>query len=59
MSLLNSLKNQTSDLQKVNGWLDRIGETDKSCRDEVINQCRTDKKAMDYYLSRYAENEVK
>lgn len=55
MSLLNNLKSQTSDLQKVNSWLDRIGETDKACRDEVLDQCKTDKEAMNYYLSRCAE----
>jgi len=55
MSLLNELKNQTNDLKKVNEWLDRIGEYDKACRDEVINSCRDDKEAMNYYLSRWAE----
>lgn len=55
MSLLNELKNQTNDLKKVNEWLDRIGEDDKACRDEVINSCRDDKEAMNYYLSRWAE----
>lgn len=55
MSLLNNLKSQTEGIKKVNEWLDRIGETDQACRDEVIDQCRNDKEAMDYYLSRYAE----
>lgn len=54
MAAIDRLKS-LSDLQKVNEWLDRIGETDQECRNEVIDQCRNDKEAMDYYLSRYAE----
>ena len=51
----NELKARSEDLKKVNLWLDRIGETDQACRDEVINSCRDDKEAMNYYLSRYNE----
>lgn len=51
----NELKSMSSNLTKVNEWLDRIGETDQACRNEVIDQCKSDKEAMIYYLSRFNE----
>lgn len=28
-----------TDRDKVNAWLDSIGETDKACRDEILDAC--------------------
>lgn len=51
----NELKNMSANLTNVNEWLDRIGEKDHECRKEVIDQCKNDKEAMIYYLSRFNE----
>jgi len=45
--------NTMTDREKVNAWLDYIGETDKACRDEVLFLCSTDKEARAYYVGRY------
>lgn len=52
---LKDLKGISSDRAKVNAWLDFIGETDESCRKEVLEQCSKDKEARAYYLEQYRE----
>ncbi len=54
MSAIERLKKQ-SDRQKVNLWLDSIGETDPECRREVLDHCAKDPDARAYYVSRYEE----
>lgn len=44
-----------TDREKVNLWLDSIGETDEECRKEVLTQCATDKEARMYYVQRHNE----
>ena len=53
MSKLNQLKTRDTDKSKINAWLDKIGETDQACRDEVIELCKNNTEARAYYVSRY------
>lgn len=41
-----------TDRQKVEAWLDTIGEFDPACRDEVMRECAADKEARIYYVGR-------
>jgi len=47
---LADLKNEKSDRQLINDWLDKIHETDPACRQEVLDACANDKSARTYYL---------
>ena len=47
---LADLKNRDTDRKKVNDWLDRIGETDPKCREEVLQACAKDLDARKYYV---------
>lgn len=53
---LKELKSQNTDRDKVNAWLDHIGEHDKDCRSEVLAQCKEDARARAYYAQRYNED---
>lgn len=55
---LTELKNSVSDRQKVEAWLDHIGEHDKATRDEVFENCAKDKEAKAYFLRRYQQEVV-
>ena len=55
MITLSGLKTGLSDREKVLEWLKRIGETDTSCINEVIEQCSKSSDAMKYYVGRYNE----
>jgi hypothetical protein len=55
MTKLANLKNGGTDREKINLWLDSVGEFDKETRGEVLEQCKNDKDARNYYLSRYEE----
>jgi len=44
-----------SDLDKVNTWLDFIGEDDEQCRREVLETCR-DPEGLEYFLMRYRQD---
>lgn len=50
---LEALKNESTDRQKVNAWLDHTGEFDDKCRNEVLEQCVKDIEARKYYVNRY------
>lgn len=39
--------------QKIEQWLDSIGETDPVIRSETIERCRTDLAVRAYFLARY------
>ena len=41
-----------TDRQKINNWLDSIGEFDPACREEVMDACAKDKEVRAYYVSR-------
>lgn len=45
----------TDRVAKVNAWLDKIGEHDEACRQEVLEQCKDDPEARQYYLQRSEE----
>ncbi len=47
---LADLKNEKSDRQLINDWLEKINETDPACRQEVLDACANDKSARAYYL---------
>jgi len=47
---LADLKNEKSDRQLINDWLDKIHETYPACRQEVLDACANDKSARTYYL---------
>lgn len=38
-----------TDREMIMAWLERIGETDKSCIDTVIRQCTESREAREYY----------
>lgn len=46
------LLTELADLEKVNAWLDHIGEDDPQCRAEVLENCK-DTDGRDYFLQRY------
>ena len=46
-----------SDRQRVERWLNSIGETDQACRDEVLEQCKADLAARAYYVAMYEQLE--
>lgn len=52
---LSELKKQSAkrqaDFEKVEKWLDAIGEKDPDCREAVMEQCRNDTDALAYYVS--------
>lgn len=50
---LAELKNGMGDRAKVEIWLDKIGETDKVCRNEVLEICSNDREARAYFMLRY------
>lgn len=56
--MLSDIKKHASDRHAINDWLDRIGENDMVCRDEVLEQCTNDKEARAYYVSRARETET-
>jgi hypothetical protein len=56
MSKLNQLKNNDSDRMKVLAWLAHIKETDQRCIDEVIEQCKGDPWARQYFVKRHDED---
>lgn len=45
----------TGDLPAIRAWLDYIGEHDPETIDVVLNQCRTDPDALDYFRRRAGE----
>lgn len=45
-----------TDREKVKFWLDHIGENDPACRDEVLDNCKANKEARAYYVSRFNED---
>ena len=53
MSKLADLKNQDTDREKINAWLDLIGETDSTCRAEVLKICAANPEARRYYVKRH------
>lgn len=55
MSKLAQLKSKDADFDKINAWLNKIGEQDQSCRDELINQCKKDIEAREFYVKKYME----
>ena len=55
MKLENTREAKISDRQKVNAWLDWIGEHDQAVRDEVLENCAKDKEARSYYVKRYEQ----
>lgn len=55
MGKLSAVKAMSSDKEKVLKWLDSIGEKDRQCIDEVIEQCAKDQEARDYYVGRYSQ----
>lgn len=56
--MLSEIKKQASDRQLINDWLDRINEHDPACRAEVLDQCKNDKEARAYYVSRARETQA-
>ena len=50
MDKLAQLKSRDSDRKLINDWLDRIGETDKDIRFEVLDTCAKDVEARAYYV---------
>lgn len=48
-----------TDRQKVQLWLDSIGETDPACRNEVLEACAKSKECRAYYVGRFSEVTVK
>jgi len=42
-----------TDRQKVESWLDFIGEFDQSCRAEVLAHCKESTDARAYYVGRW------
>ena len=50
------MENELTSREKINLWLDSINETDKECRDEVLEHCRIDKEARSFYVQKYEEN---
>lgn len=56
MSKLEALKNEHTDRDKVNKWLDHIMEFDESIRNHVLEQCSKDIEARRYYVKRYMED---
>jgi hypothetical protein len=57
MGMLNAVKKGLNDKAKVSEWLDKIGETDQTIRDEVLAGCAADKEARAYFVKRYEEIE--
>lgn len=55
MSAIERLQMQ-SDRQKVNAWLDHIGEQDPACRNEILENCAKDPEARAYYVGRYEQD---
>lgn len=53
MNKLEELKTRDSDRQKVEAWLDFIGEDDPECREEVFTHCKESIEARKYYVGRY------
>lgn len=53
MGKLSEVKQQATDRDKVNKWLDHINETDPSCRNEVLEQCSKDPEARAFYVGLY------
>lgn len=53
MTKLSQLKNVDTDREKVSKWLDFIGETDVTCRNEVMEQCKKDLDARKYFVKRF------
>ena len=45
----------TGDMAAIRLWLSHIGETDPAIIDEVLDKCRTDPDAMDYFAGRAGE----
>lgn len=52
MSAIDRIKD-ISNINRVNDWLDWIGEHDEACRAEVIAHCKADSSAMAYYVGRW------
>lgn len=44
-------KLKSGDEQRINAWLDAIGEDDEAMRREVLSKCRSDPKALAYVLA--------
>ena len=57
MSKLAELKSRDTDRQAINDWLDRIGENDQACRDEVLEYCKNDPDARRFYVQK-AKGEI-
>jgi hypothetical protein len=53
LAQVKSTDNPLSESQEaaIMGWLISIGETDKACRDEVLDKCRDNTEALAYYLA--------
>lgn len=45
-----------SDRQKIEAWLDHIGERDEACRYEVLALCKADLDARQYFVRRHNED---
>lgn len=56
MSKLSQLKNAETDREKINKWLDKIGERDQAIRDEVLYNCAKDIEARRYYVKRFEQD---
>lgn len=52
MSAIERLQ-KSSDIQKVNAWLDRINEHDPACRKEVIDLAERDSEARAFYVAKF------
>lgn len=46
-----------SDEARIRGWLAAIGEEDEATIEEVMENCRTDAEARDYFLTRATEEQ--
>lgn len=55
MADLSAIKKNAADRDKVNIFLDLIGENDVLCRNEVLAQCSVNTEAMKYYVDRCKE----
>ena len=52
------MKEDITDRQKVESWLDSIEENDEAIRAEVLAHCAKDKSAREYYVRRWQESEA-
>lgn len=56
MSKLAELKTRDTDCNKIETWLNFIGETDAVIRCEIIDGCRKDIETRKYFVKRYTED---